>query len=116
LDTAESKSLVKYFGFAWFDSIDSNKPVAALSGGQKTRLALAKILLFSPQLLLLDEPTNHLDIAMLEWLESWLADFPGAALIVSHDRAFLDNTVNAILDLDPSHTRFAGTGEIIRII
>jgi len=92
-------------GSLGFDSIDSNKPVAALSGGQKTRLALAKILLFSPQLLLLDEPTNHLDIAMLEWLESWLADFPGAALIVSHDRAFLDNTVNAILDLDPiTHT------------
>ncbi len=76
-------------------------PVQHLSGGQKTRLALAKILLDDPHLLLLDEPTNHLDIAMLEWLENWLNAFHGAMLIVSHDRAFLDNTVNAILELDP---------------
>jgi ATP-binding cassette subfamily F protein 3 len=75
--------------------------VGSLSGGQKTRLMLARLLLQDPHLLLMDEPTNHLDIAMLEWLEGWLADFPGAALIVSHDRAFLDNTVTRILDLDP---------------
>ena len=79
--------------------------MATLSGGQKTRAALACVLLSNPQLLLLDEPTNHLDIKMLEWLERWLNDFRGAALIVSHDRTFLDRTVTRILDLDPmSHT------------
>ncbi len=76
-------------------------PVANLSGGQKTRLGLARVLISSPQLLLLDEPTNHLDMAMLTWLENWLASFRGAVLLVSHDRTFLDRTVTGILELDP---------------
>ncbi len=82
--------------------IPIDTPVKFLSGGQKTRLMLARVLLEEPNLLLLDEPTNHLDIEMLEWLEGWLDRFQGAALIVSHDRAFLDNTVTSILELDES--------------
>jgi len=82
--------------------IPLDTPVRQLSGGQKTRLMLARVLLEEPHLLLLDEPTNHLDIEMLEWLEDWLTRFHGAALIVSHDRAFLDNTVTSILELDPA--------------
>ncbi len=77
-------------------------PADLLSGGQKTRLGLARVLTGEPQLLLLDEPTNHLDITALEWLEGWLAAFPGAAMIVSHDRAFLDRTVNRVVALDPA--------------
>jgi ATP-binding cassette, subfamily F, member 3 len=82
--------------------IPLDTPIKHLSGGQKTRLMLARVLLEEPHLLLLDEPTNHLDIEMLEWLEGWLNRFQGAALIVSHDRAFLDNTVTSILELDSS--------------
>ncbi len=86
-------------------------PVTILSGGQKTRLALAGVLIAEPQLLILDEPTNHLDVGMLEWLENWMNDYPGAALIVSHDRTFLDRTVTGVLELDPqthSIRSFAG--------
>jgi ATP-binding cassette subfamily F protein 3 len=87
------------------DEIDPDTLIGHLSGGQKTRLALALIILSQPDLLLLDEPTNHLDIDMLEWLEGWLTDYPGGALIVSHDRTFLDRTATRILDLDPkTHT------------
>ena len=79
--------------------------ISTLSGGQKTRFALAMVILNDPDILILDEPTNHLDIAMLEWLETWINNFNGGVLLVTHDRTFLDNTVNRILDLDPdTHT------------
>jgi ATP-binding cassette subfamily F protein 3 len=107
--TVQPESILGSLGLGDFD-LDST-PVAHISGGQKTRLMLARILLEEPNLLLLDEPTNHLDIAMLEWLEDWLNRFHGAALIVSHDRAFLNNTVTSILDLNPeTHTIRAYTG------
>ncbi|MBE9474459.1 MAG: ABC-F family ATP-binding cassette domain-containing protein, partial [Chloroflexi bacterium] len=94
--------ILKTFNLA---DIPENTSVSILSGGQKTRLGLALLLLNEPDVLILDEPTNHLDILMLEWLEEWINKFEGGALIVSHDRTFLDNTVNRILDLDPiTHT------------
>ncbi|MCB0202192.1 MAG: ABC-F family ATP-binding cassette domain-containing protein, partial [Anaerolineae bacterium] len=87
------------------NDVDQSRPVSALSGGQKTRLGLARLLLAQPDLLVLDEPTNHLDITALAWLEEYLAGYDGAILIVSHDRAFLDRTVTSILALDDvTHT------------
>lgn len=79
---------------------DFDKPVNVLSGGQKSRLSLAKLLLENPDILLLDEPTNHLDIEAISWLERFLKDYKGAVLIISHDRYFLDNVVNRIFLLE----------------
>jgi ATP-binding cassette, subfamily F, member 3 len=89
------------FRLLGLDGLKADQPVGSLSGGQKTRLSLTLAVWRHPQLLLLDEPTNHLDIPMLEWIEKWISSFPGAALIVSHDRTFLDRTVKRILYLDP---------------
>ena len=79
---------------------DYHKPIGQLSGGQKTRAFLGKLLLESPDLLVLDEPTNHLDINAVEWLESFLNGWKGALVVVSHDRYFMDNVVNVIWELD----------------
>src|SRR5262249_44259101 len=81
--------------------VDPNLPARRLSGGQKTRLGLASLLLGEPDLLVLDEPTNHLDVDALEWLEGVPHGHPHSVLVVSHDRAFLDATVQRILYLDP---------------
>jgi len=82
------------------DDLALDTPVDTLSGGQKTRLGLTIVLQSNPDLLLLDEPTNHLDIDTLEWLEEWVSRFRGAALIISHDRTFLDRTIHRVLELD----------------
>ena len=82
-----------------FSDYDYSTPINSLSGGQKTRLALGKLLLTKPDLLILDEPTNHLDIDTLAWLEGYLQSYPGSILIVSHDRYFLDKVVNQVMEL-----------------
>ena len=85
-------------GMRFFED-DYETLIATLSGGQKTRLALAKLLLIKPDILILDEPTNHLDIETLSWLEQYLQSYPGAILIVSHDRYFLDKVVDQVYEL-----------------
>ncbi|HJD09146.1 MAG TPA: ABC-F type ribosomal protection protein [Candidatus Ligilactobacillus faecavium] len=82
-----------------FEDPDFDRPVSSLSGGQKTRLALAKLLLEKRDLLILDEPTNHLDIDTLTWLEGYIQNYTGALLIVSHDRYFLDRIVNEVYEI-----------------
>ncbi len=86
-----------------FSAGDFQMPLAHLSGGQQTRALLARLLLESPDLLVLDEPTNHLDINAVEWLESFLKTWPGALLIVSHDRYFMDNVITTIWEMEWGH-------------
>ncbi|KAA0543394.1 ABC-F family ATP-binding cassette domain-containing protein [Bacillus sp. BGMRC 2118] len=93
---SDIRSVIHGLGFAQFDY---STPISTLSGGQKTRLALGKLLLTKPDLLILDEPTNHLDMDTLAWLEQYLSSYPGAILIVSHDRYFLDKVVNQVYEI-----------------
>ena len=92
-----------------FTEEDFTKQVATLSGGQKTRVALGKLLISKPDLLLLDEPTNHLDMESIAWLETYLLNYPGAVFIVSHDRYFLDKVVTKVIEIDAGQVRmYAG--------
>jgi ATP-binding cassette subfamily F protein 3 len=84
------------------DDVILDMNIGELSGGQKTRLMMASLLVQAPHLLLLDEPTNHLDTNALQWLEEWLGSFTGGVLVVSHDRAFMDRVVDRIVALDPT--------------
>lgn len=83
-----------------FDGADVDQCINTLSGGQKTRVALGKLLLLEPDLLILDEPTNHLDLSSIEWLENYLANYKGSVLIVSHDRYFLDRISEKVIEID----------------
>ena len=83
-----------------FNEDEFNKPISKLSGGQKTRVFLGKLLLSKPDIILLDEPTNHLDLSSIEWLEGYLLNYKGAIVIVSHDRYFLDKIVGKVIDIE----------------
>ena len=82
---------------------DESKPISIMSGGQRTRIALGKLLLASPDILLLDEPTNHLDLVSIKWLEEFIKNYPKSVIVISHDRYFLDKTVNKILEIENKH-------------
>jgi ATP-binding cassette subfamily F protein 3 len=103
---SEVTGVLKGLGFG---EEDFSKQICTLSGGQKTRVALGKLLLSAPDILLLDEPINHLDLASIAWLENYLLNYKGAVLIVAHDRYFLNRVVSKIIELDNGHvTTFAG--------
>ncbi|MDO4477755.1 MAG: ABC-F family ATP-binding cassette domain-containing protein [Lachnospiraceae bacterium] len=104
---SEAVGVLKGLGF---DPVDFDKPVNVLSGGQKTRLAMGRLLLSAPDLLLLDEPTNHLDLKAIVWLETYLLNYKGAVLVVSHDRYFLNKVVTKVVELDNKRCHvFRGT-------
>lgn len=103
---SELTGVLKGLGFT---EDEFSKPVSTLSGGQKTRVALGKLLLLSPDLIILDEPTNHLDMHSIAWLETYLLNYKGAVLLVSHDRFFLDRIAGKIIEIDQSKaTTFLG--------
>lgn len=83
-----------------FGKEDYDRPIASLSGGQKMRVALGRLLLSHPDIIILDEPTNHLDMTSISWLEGYLAAYPGAVIVVSHDRYFIDKITNKIIEID----------------
>ena len=83
-----------------FSKEDYDRPIASLSGGQKMRVALGRLLLSHPDIIILDEPTNHLDMSSISWLEGYLAAYPGAVIVVSHDRYFIDKITNKIIEID----------------
>ena len=97
--TYESEMMTVLHGFGFKDE-DLDRIVYSFSGGEKTKLAFAKLLLAKPDLLLLDEPTNHLDLSTIEWLENYLAKYKKAMVLVSHDRVFLDKTCNVTYELE----------------
>jgi ATP-binding cassette subfamily F protein 3 len=115
-DSAPARAATILAGLG-FDEAAQSRPVAQFSGGWRMRVALATALFANPDLLLLDEPTNHLDLEATMWLESWLARFPGAALVVSHDRGLLDRAVEAIAHLDKGKISVTpgGFDEFVRI-
>lgn len=103
---SEITGVLKGLGFS---EEDFSKPLNTLSGGQKTRVALGRLLLLKPDLILLDEPTNHLDMASIAWLENYLLNYKGAVIIVSHDRFFLDRIAGKIIEIDNTKaTSFSG--------
>lgn len=117
---SEITGVLKGLGFL---EEDFSKPLNTLSGGQKTRVALGRLLLLNPDLIILDEPTNHLDMSSISWLETYLLNYKGAVIIVSHDRFFLDRIANKVIEID--HTKattfignysgYAGKKEQLRV-
>ncbi len=116
---SELTGVLKGLGFL---ETEFNKSVSTLSGGQKTRVALGKLLLLKPNLIILDEPTNHLDLSSITWLETYLLNYKGAVIIVSHDRYFLDRIANKVIEIDNTkatvfhgnYTDYAAGKEILR--
>ena len=98
----EVLTAIKKFGFT---EEDKKKPLSQFSGGQRTKIALLKLLLSKPDLLLLDEPTNHLDVEAIEWLENYLKDYKNAFVVVSHDRMFLDRSINIVYEIEYGETK-----------
>ncbi len=99
---SELTGVLKGLGFS---EEDFDQQIETLSGGQKTRVALGKLLVSRPDILLLDEPTNHLDMDSISWLETYLLNYPGAVFIVSHDRYFLDRVVTKVVEIEAGEMR-----------